>query len=124
MNVITGIFIILAHLVAGNLLSGLIGGVMPGSVIGMVLLFLTLWTGIVKESWVRTVATFFTDNMTMFFMPAFIGIMDLWGIISMNFWAWIAVIVLSTILVMITSGYTHSIVEKLGQKKKSKGGRS
>ena len=70
MRVITGIFVILAHLVAGNLLSGLIGGFMPGSVIGMVLLFITLRTGIVKEHWVRTVATFLTDNMTMFFMPA------------------------------------------------------
>lgn len=124
MRVITGIFVILAHLVAGNLLSWLIGGFMPGSVIGMVLLYITLRTGIVKEHWIRVVAVFLTDNMTMFFMPAFIGIMDLWGIISMNFWAWIAVLVLSTIVVMISSGYVHDIVERLLQKKSSQGGRS
>lgn len=124
MSVIIGIFVILAHLVAGNLLSWLIGGFMPGSVIGMVLLYITLRTGIVKEHWIRVVAVFLTDNMTMFFMPAFIGIMDLWGIISMNFWAWIAVLVLSTIVVMISSGYVHDIVERLLQKKSSQGGRS
>ena len=124
MRVIIGIFVILAHLVAGNLLSWLIGGFMPGSVIGMVLLYITLRTGIVKEHWIRVVAVFLTDNMTMFFMPAFIGIMDLWGIISMNFWAWIAVLVLSTIVVMISSGYVHDIVERLLQKKSSQGGRS
>lgn len=124
MRVITGIFVILAHLVAGNLLSWLIGGFIPGSVIGMVLLYITLRTGIVKEHWIRVVAVFLTDNMTMFFMPAFIGIMDLWGIISMNFWAWIAVLVLSTIVVMISSGYVHDIVERLLQKKSSQGGRS
>lgn len=124
MRVITGIFVILAHLVAGNLLSWLIGGFMPGSVIGMVLLYITLRTGIVKEHWIRVVAVFLTDNMTMFFMPAFIGIMDLWGIISMNFWAWIAVLVLSTIVVMISSGYVHDIVERLLQKKSAQGGRS
>lgn len=124
MRVITGIFVILTHLVAGNLLSWLIGGFMPGSVIGMVLLYITLRTGIVKEHWIRVVAVFLTDNMTMFFMPAFIGIMDLWGIISMNFWAWIAVLVLSTIVVMISSGYVHDIVERLLQKKSSQGGRS
>lgn len=123
MRVITGIFVILAHLVAGNLLSGLIGGFMPGSVIGMVLLFITLRTGIVKEHWVRTVATFLTDNMTMFFMPAFIGIMDLWGIISMNFLSWLIVVVLSTVLVMLSSGYTHSIIERFSHKKHLKGGR-
>lgn len=124
MSVIIGIFVILAHLVAGNLLSWLIGGFMPGSVIGMVLLYITLRIGIVKEHWIRVVAVFLTDNMTMFFMPAFIGIMDLWGIISMNFWAWIAVLVLSTIVVMISSGYVHDIVERLLQKKSSQGGRS
>ena len=124
MRVITGIFVILAHLVAGNLLSWLIGGFMPGSVIGMVLLYITLRTGIVKEHWIRVVAVLLTDNMTMFFMPAFIGMMDLWGIISMNFWAWIAVLVLSTIVVMISSGYVHDIVERLLQKKSSQGGRS
>ena len=111
---------ILAHLVAGNILSGLIGGFLPGSVIGMILLFISLRIGLVKDYQVRTVASFLTDNMTILFMPAFIGIMDLWGLISMNLWAWLSVVVVSTILVMVSSGCTQALFERLSDKSNSK----
>lgn len=118
MQVIIGFFIILVHLVAGNLLSTLIEGLIPGSVIGMVLMFISLLTGIVKDHQVRTVATFLTDNMTMFFLPAFMGIMDLWGIIKMNIVAWVAVVVFSTVLVLLAAAYTQEGVESLASKLK------
>ena len=120
MNILIGIFVILAHLVAGNILSGLIGGFLPGSVIGMILLFISLRIGLVKDYQVRTVASFLTDNMTILFMPAFIGIMDLWGLISMNLWAWLSVVVVSTILVMVSSGCTQALFERLSDKSNSK----
>ena len=55
MQVIIGFFIILAHLVAGNLLSTLSGGFIPGSVIGMVLMFISLLTGLVKDHQIKSV---------------------------------------------------------------------
>ena len=113
MQIITGFFLILAHLVAGNLLSTLIGGFVPGSVIGMVLLFISLMTGLVKDHQIRKVATFLTDNMTVLFLPAFIGIMDLWGVIKMNLVAWVAVVVLSTVFVLLAAAYTQQGVESL-----------
>ena len=113
MQIITGFFIILVHLVAGNLLSGLIGGFVPGSVIGMILLFISLMTGLVKDHQIRRTATFLTDNMTVLFLPAFMGIMELWGLIKMNLFAWIAVVVLSTVLVLMAAAYTQQGVESL-----------
>lgn len=116
MQIINGFFIILAHLVAGNLLSELMGGFVPGSVVGMVLMFISLMTGFVKDCQIRKVATFLTDNMTVFFLPAFMGIMELWGLISMNLFAWLAVVVLSTVLVLMASAYTQEGVEALASK--------
>ena len=113
MQIITGFFIILLHLFAGNLLSRLIGGFVPGSVIGMVLLFISLMTGVVKDHQIRKVASFLTDNMTVFFLPAFMGIMELWGLISMNLFAWIAVVVLSTVLVLMAAACTQEGIESL-----------
>ena len=113
MNVFIGLFIILAFLVIGNLLSALLGDFIPGSVIGMLLLFLSLLRGVIKDKWGRQAATFLTDNMMIFFMPAFMGIMDLWGVGKMDLWAWIAVLVLTTILVMLASGLTQTFVERL-----------
>lgn len=113
MQIIAGFFLILAHLVVGNLLSNLIGGFVPGSVIGMVLLFISLMTGLVKDYQIRKVATFLTDNMTVLFLPAFMGIMDLWGVIKMNLVAWVAVVVLSTVFVLLAAAYTQQGVESL-----------
>lgn len=120
MQIIIGFFIILAHLVAGNLLSSLIGGFIPGSVIGMVLIFISLLTGIVKDHQIRTVATFLTDNMTMFFLPAFMGIMDLWGIIKMNMVAWVVVVVASTVMVLLSAAFTQDGIESLLSKFKGR----
>ena len=120
MQVIIGFFIILAHLVAGNLLSTLIGGFIPGSVTGMVLMFISLLTGIVKDHQIRTVATFLTDNMTMFFLPAFMGIMDLWGIIRMNIVAWVVVVAASTLMGLLAAAFTQDGIESLLSKFKGR----
>lgn len=117
MNIFIGLFIILGFLAIGNLLSALLGGFMPGSVMGMLLLFLSLLAGIVKDKWVRPVATFLTDNMMIFFMPAFMGIMDLWGVVKMDLWSWVAVIVISTVLVMLSAGLTQTLTERLTLRK-------
>jgi len=119
MNVFIGLFFILAFLAIGNLLSGLLGGFMPGSVIGMLLLFVSLLTGIVQDRWIRQVATFLTDNMMIFFMPAFMGIMDLWGVIKMNFWAWVAILILSTALVLVATGVVQGLIERISLRRKN-----
>ena len=113
MEVLTGFFIIIAHLAAGNLISVLSGDFLPGSVAGMVLLFISLLTGLVKDWQIRKVAGFLIDNMTIFFLPAFMGIMDLWGVIRLDLWAWLSVMVLSTILVLLAAAYTQEGIERI-----------
>ena len=119
MNVFIGLFIILAFLVIGNLLSALLGDFIPGSVIGMLLLFLSLLTGVIKDKWVRQAATFLTDNMMIFFMPAFMGIMDLWGVMKMNLWAWVAILILSTALVLVATGVVQGLIERISLRRKN-----
>jgi putative effector of murein hydrolase LrgA (UPF0299 family) len=46
------------------------------------------------------------------------GIMELWGLIKMNLFAWIAVVVLSTVLVLMAAAYTQQGVESLESKLK------
>ena len=118
MKILKGIFIILLHLALGHLCAGVIGDFIPASVWGMVLLFASLMFGIVKPDDVKTVAHFLTDNMTIFFLPAAIGIMDQWGLIKMNLLAWLAVVLISTVLVMLSTGllqqWLMSITKKRG----------
>lgn len=117
MKILKGIFIILVCLALGKVLSGLVGGFIPGSVIGMILLFLSLLLGIVKEESVRDVAGFLTDNMALFFIPALIGILDMWGIIKVHFWGWLILLVLTAVIVMAAAGWTKQLTDKLWRKK-------
>ena len=53
----------------------------------------------------------------VFFIPAFIGILDKWGIIKMHFISWIALLTLTTLLVMVVSGWTKQLSDRIWRKK-------
>ncbi len=120
MSIIIGTLIIFGFLALGEAISYLIGHFVPGSVLGMILLFIALTLKWVKPETVRPVATFLTKNMTIFFIPAFMGILDRWGLISLNFCGWLAVVFLSTVAVFFSSGLTAKIIIKLNGKKEEK----
>lgn len=117
MDIIIGFGIIMAFLAAGECVSVLIGHFVPGSVIGMILLFVALLLKIVNPQRIEKVAHFLTGNMAIFFVPTIMGIMDQWGIIKLNWLGWLAVIVLTTICVMAAAGYTVQGLSALSKKK-------
>lgn len=113
-----GIFIIIGFLALGCAVSFAIGNFVPGSVCGMVLLFAALAANIVKADDVRPVADFLTKNMSLFFVPASIGIMEQWGLISGCFFGWIGVILISTLLVLLTTGGVQSGLMKIQNRRR------
>lgn len=116
METLKGIFIILVHWALGMLCATLTGNFIPGSVYGMMLLFISLMLGIVKSQTVRPVADFLTKNMTVFFLPAAIGIMQEWDLVKLNLLGWLAVILISTIIVLLTTGILHDFLSSLTSK--------
>ncbi len=110
---LTGFTIILAFLVAGELVSSLTGHFMPGSVIGMVLLFVALCTRLVRPEWIRQASEFLTRNMTVLFVPSAIGIIDQWGLIRSNLLTWVVIMVICWALVLASSGWTLQAVSGL-----------
>lgn len=94
------VFYILFFYFVGEFISNCINGFIPGSVIGMVLLFLALAFKVVKSVHVDKISTLLTDNMGLFFLPAGVGLMTSLGIIS-RYWAIILTAsVVSTVLVI------------------------
>ena len=69
-----GIFIIMAFYLLGECCAWLINDFVPGSVLGMMFLFLALSMRWVKPERVRPVVRFLCDNMAFFFLPAGVGI--------------------------------------------------
>lgn len=113
---IIGFSIILAFLVIGEFISLLIWHFIPGSVIGMLLLFVALCLKLIKPEWIRQTSDFLTKNMTVLFIPSSIGIIDQWGLIRTSFAAWLIIMVVCWGLVLASSGWTHQLITKISKK--------
>ncbi|MBR4069684.1 MAG: CidA/LrgA family protein [Bacteroidaceae bacterium] len=102
--IIKGVFTILLFYVIGIGASHLIGGVIPGSVCGMLLLFAALCLGIVKPDNVRSVARALTQNMAVLFLPAGVGIMAQYDLIAQNWVGILTITIVCTLLVLLSTG--------------------
>ncbi|MFB4169062.1 CidA/LrgA family protein [Virgibacillus sp. JSM 102003] len=76
----------------------------PGSVIGLIILFILLSTNVVREVWVEKGADFFLKHLTLFFIPATVGIINYFEVFSGKGFLLIVIVLVSTVLVMAGSG--------------------
>lgn len=90
---------------AGNFLSMLMPIVIPGSIIGLLILFFLLTFQLIPTHWVQCGCTLFTRYMTILFIPAAMGIMDNY-IYLIHSWAPIIIgSISSTLIVMVFIGW-------------------
>ena len=114
---VKGLFHILLFYFLGEMLSLVLGGLLPGSVLGMVLLFMALYFKIVKPINVKDAATIITKNMAVFFIPAAVGIMVYVELFSKSLMIIASAIVVSTVLTLITVALVQENFEKRRNKK-------
>ncbi|SCG97049.1 MULTISPECIES: CidA/LrgA family protein [unclassified Romboutsia] len=88
--------------------------VVPGNIIGMILLFLLLQFKIIKLEKVNELGDLLINNMAIFFVPAGVSLIRSLDLISQNIFVLIMTISLSTIAVMYITGF---VVEKMISKK-------
>lgn len=86
----------------------------PGSIVGIIILFTLLKFGIIKLEYIEDISIFFLDNMAIFFVPAGVSLIKSLDIIGSNIIVLSTTIIISTILVMYTTGF---IVDKMIEKK-------
>ncbi|MBP3906274.1 MAG: CidA/LrgA family protein [Peptostreptococcaceae bacterium] len=108
--------LILVILALGEYISSIISNfiVIPGSIIGIIILFLLLKIGIIKIDKVEDISNFLLDNMAIFFIPAGVSLIQSLDIISSNIIVLAITIIISTILVM---SITAIVVEKMIKRK-------
>ena len=86
----------------------------PGSVIGMILLFLALHYNFLELSAVDEAGSWLTDNMAIFFVPAGVGLMTNFGVLA-EFW--IALLIIASVTTVIMIGFVGFIVQKINIQK-------
>ncbi|MHA6602906.1 CidA/LrgA family protein [Aerococcus urinae] len=100
------LFWILLFSLLGDLLSFLLASVVaiPGSVLGMVLLFLALHYNVVQVEQVEKVGTWLTDNMAIFFVPAGVGLMTNFSILKSTWWQLLVVVLVTVAVLLLVVG--------------------
>lgn len=88
----------------------------PGSVIGMVLLFVLLCVGIVKIEQIKELSDFLLDNLAFFFVPLGVGLLNSVGILQNNWWQIILIVIVTTIMVIVITGLTAQVLSKESDK--------
>ncbi|KTT79442.1 antiholin-like murein hydrolase modulator LrgA [Mammaliicoccus sciuri] len=89
---------------------------MPASVIGLVLMFIALTTGVIKLEQVEAVGTALTNNIGFLFVPAGISVINSLGILSTSPILIILLIIISTILLLVCTGIFSQMIIKPSEK--------
>ncbi len=118
MKYIKEIFLILLISFIGEVLHYFVPLPVPASVYGLFIMLVCLLTKIIKLDQVETTAEFFLLLMPITLVPASVGIIAAWTHIKPYALSVIAVILISTVLVMASTGVVSQFVIKKTEAKK------
>lgn len=110
MKIIKQLFWLFLFSFLGELLSYLSPIAVPGSVLGMVLLFTALQFNWIGMEQVEDAGEWLTNNMAILFIPAGVGLMTNFGIISSVWWQLLVVIFISTTLMIALVGVVVQLI--------------
>jgi len=96
----------------GNLFVGWTHLPIPGNVVGMVLLFILLMTGIVKLHWVDAGGSWLLKHLSFFFIPISVGLMTLGSTFIHSGIILLFILMLSGALGIIGTGISSQLLSK------------
>ncbi len=105
--------ILFGCLALGEWIVFLTGIKLPSSIIGMLLLTLLLKLGWIKLHWVQGMSDFLVANLGFFFIPPGVALMLYFDIIVAEFWPIVIASLVSTILVLVVTGWVHQLTRKI-----------
>ena len=104
----------------GEGLNHLIPLPIPASIYGVVILFLCLETKLIPLDAVRDTGKFLVSLMQIMFIPATVGLIDVWDVFLPNWLAYTVIIIVSTFAVMLISGKCTQLIIFLTKKEGNK----
>lgn len=111
--------LLFAFLAIGEFVVWLTGIPVPSSIIGMLLLTLSLKAGVVKPRHIENVSNFLVRNLGFFFVPAGIGLMNCLGLIADQWLPIAGASIGSTVVIIAVTGWTHRAVRKSLSRRKN-----
>ena len=103
---------ILIFSMLGECLSTAFSLPVPGSIIGLVLLFLALQFKIIRLRHIYDVGQFLLSNMTILFLPAAVGVMDKFDVIAPNLDGIVVITLGAIVLNIATIGLVVQVIKR------------
>ena len=85
----------------------------PGNVVGMALLLAALMVGLVRLEWVKEAAELLLTHLALLFVPAGVGVMLYFDLLSREWLPILTATVLSTFVVLAVTGHLAQGLEKV-----------
>lgn len=112
MALIRALCIIFGFLALGEGAVMFTGVPLPGSIIGLGLLFAALQAGWVKASWLSGLTDLLMANLSLFLVPPCVAVMNYLDLVAADFWPIVLATVLSTVAVLLVTGKVHEWLRK------------
>lgn len=104
----------------GEVISSSLSLPVPGNILGMIILFLLLYTKVVKIDNIINITNFLLNHLAFFFIPAGVGLMASFAVIKTSCIQLLIVCLLTTIIIIASTG---TIVQFISRRSKdNKGG--
>lgn len=113
--------IILLITFVGEMLNYFLPFPVPGSIYGLVILFLCLEFGMIKAEHIQETAMWLVEMIPLMFVPAGVGLLKSWGALQPILWQVALITVVSTIVVMVAAGRITQRIIRFRDKNHSKG---
>lgn len=98
--------------ILGDKVAALLQIPIPGSMVGMGILFLGLYSGAVKLPWIEDVAHLHIKHLSLLFIPFTVGVVHYAGIFRMEGLKLLVTLVLSSLTVLLVTAYIAEILDK------------
>lgn len=116
MKYLKQMMIILGVSLAGEILHEILPLPVPASIYGIVGMFILLYTGLVRVDQIKETSSFLIEIMSVMFIPAAVGLISSWDMLKSSWLSYLAVVLISTVVVMAVSGLvTQLVIEKGGK---------
>ncbi|AKB36342.1 Antiholin-like protein LrgA [Methanosarcina siciliae C2J] len=112
--------IILGIYFLGDFLQKVFGLPVPGNILGMLILFFGLYSGVIKLEMIDRISDFLLDNLAFFFLPAGVSLITCFAILEGKLTAVIGISVVSTVVILGVTGLTVEFVKKFLQERSMK----
>lgn len=108
--------IILTLSFIGEILYRVIPLPVPAGIYGIILLFFALEFKVIKLDQVKDVSLFLIEIMPVLFIPSAVGLLTAWGIIKDNWLIYLTITAVTTLLVMVVSGWATQLILRFKKK--------